>query len=81
MTPTPPKINNCIIMDFNYNEADEIFNKKFKRMVIRINEMKEDTYKHLSIQISSRVKYSYEREMQDVREEFNNNISILKTSN
>jgi hypothetical protein len=53
MTPTPPKINNCIIMDFNYNEADEIFNKKFKRMVIRINEMKEDTYKHLSIQISS----------------------------
>jgi hypothetical protein len=45
---TPPKVNPTII-DTKENEVNEILDKEFKRMIIRmINKFKDDMEKHLS---------------------------------
>jgi hypothetical protein len=45
---TPSKVNNFTVTDFNDGEVDEISDKEFKRMIIRmIDAIKDDTNKYL----------------------------------
>jgi hypothetical protein len=46
---TPQKIDNHTTKDLNDSEGDEILSFKLKRiMIIMINEMKKEMYKHLN---------------------------------